>query len=115
MPSNVSEITSAARPEAVAALRSALGQVPKLDSGEVSTALSGGEALKLTSKQTNVVVAHLNRFLRSKGLPLITAKELIRTDLKPTQNGCLDPCEGSTSDRLLGLVGSRFSAARAGI
>ncbi len=111
----VSGTTSTAEPRIPAAFREALAQVPKLNQEEVETALAGGEPLKLTSKQTNIVVSHLNRFLRSKGLAPITAKELIRKDLKPTQNGCLDPCEGSTSDRLMGLVGSRFKGVSAGL
>lgn len=97
-----------------ASLASALRNVPKLTAVEREDCVSGNGELKLTSKQTNLVVAHLNRELKARGLAPITAKELIRQNLKATFSGCLDPCEGIGTDKLLGMLESRFRAAVGG-
>lgn len=93
-------------------LADGLKMVPKLDVAVVNAALSGGPKLELKSKQANLVVAWVNRTLKSEGLSPITAKELLGPGTKPTP-GCLDPCEGVSTDRLLGLIQQHLGGASA--
>lgn len=78
--------------------------VPKLDREAVNGAVEGNQNLNLKSKQVNLVVAHVNRSLQSQGFRPITAEELLGPGLQVTQAGCLDPCEGVATDRLLSLI-----------
>lgn len=92
---------------AQALLATGLSAVPKLSPGDVRAAVTGGPSLELKSKQATLAVAKINVELRSRGLAPITAEELIGPGTKPTFSGCLDPCVGSTTEQLLGLIHNR--------
>lgn len=89
-------------------LAAGLSVVPKLSPSDVSAAVTGGPGLELTSKQATLAVAKINVELRSLGIVPITPEELIGPGTKPTFSGCLDPCVGSTTEQLLGLIHSRI-------
>lgn len=85
-----------------------LSVVPKLNPGEVSAAVHGGPGFELKSKQATLAVAKINVELCSLGLTPITPEDLIGPGTRPTHSGCLDPCEGTTTDKLLGLIQIRI-------
>lgn len=89
---------------AQALLAAGLQVVPKLNPGDVRAAVNGGPGLELKSKQATLAVAKINAELRSHGFAPITPEELIGPGTRPTQSGCLDPCEGGTTEKLLGLI-----------
>ncbi len=89
-------------------LAAGLKFVPKLDVEAANAAVEGRQNLDLKSKQVNLVVAHVNQRLRSLGLKPIDPKELLGPGLKSTQAGCLDPCEGVATDRILSLIEQHF-------
>ena len=90
----------------------ALRILPMRVAAPLLSALKDGKAKKLTSKQTNLVVAVVNKEV---GRQIVTLDDVARqrngVKATATSRGCLDPCEGIAVGELADLVTLRMGGA----